>query len=127
MFKILFHSFFEIIQTQGHLNLFGQNTIVKGYEIHHGITTFPAEHIPAVHLDGGQTDGMISADQQIFTTYLHGLFDTPKALQALLDWAGLEKSEAFDLTQHREAQFNWLAQTLEKHCKIASIQAIMGV
>jgi len=113
-------------QTQGHLNLSGQNTVVKGYEIHHGITTFPTGHIPAVYLGSGQTDGMISADSQIFTTYLHGLFDTPKALQALLNWAGLEKSEAFDLAQHRETQLNWLAQTLEKHCKIASIQAIMG-
>ena len=110
-------------QVQGTLNLPNQPKI-QGYEIHHGKSQFPQSCSPAGWMNN-QPEGMISDDNQLLVTYLHGLFDTPEALQAILQWAGLGKSAFFDLTEHRETQLNWLAHTIEQHCQIENILEIM--
>jgi adenosylcobyric acid synthase len=85
---------------------------VRGYEIHMGRTTGAALSRPAVMLDGERPDGAISADNQIAATYLHGIFDTPEACAALLEWAGLREAEALDYPALREASLDRLADTL---------------
>lgn len=70
----------------GHLHLPGHPRCA-GYEIHHGHSSGPALGQPAATFSGGRLDGAQSADGQIFSTYLHGLFDAPEALSALLEWA----------------------------------------
>ena len=90
---------------------------LRGYEIHMGISHGPALDRPAVHL-GGRTDGAISADDRILATYVHGLFDEPAALSALLAWASPAAAASFghlDLAQRREADIDRLADTLERH------------
>ncbi len=96
-----------------------------GYEIHMGMTTSvtmgvtthvtpnPALAHPAVRFDDGREDGIISADNQIFSTYCHGLFDQPEALIALLTWAGMKDAEHVDFTARREADLNRLADAVE--------------
>ncbi|WP_049721439.1 cobyric acid synthase [Gilvimarinus polysaccharolyticus] len=98
-----------------------------GYEIHCGASRGPAfdaaTHkgapftIAATGAEQVRTEGVASADGQILATYIHGLFDAPSALNALLNWAGLacDANTAFDLQAHREAQLNRLADTLEQH------------
>ncbi|MGB4766169.1 MAG: cobyric acid synthase CobQ, partial [Rugosibacter sp.] len=54
-----------------------------------------------------------SADNQIFSTYCHGLFDQPEALTALLAWAGMKDGEPVDFTARREADLNRLADAVE--------------
>ena len=100
---------------------------VSGYEIHQGITDFGCMQSTdySMQFSNGDLDGLISEDQQIFTTYCHGLFDETTSLQALLNWAGLVKSEAFDLNQHREQQIERLADTLESHLDIEQVLQIM--
>lgn len=114
----------------GRLNLTNQAKIkakIKGYEIHQGQTNFAdfPELPHAIEFTNGDKDGLISADNQIFTTYLHGLFDEPKALQNLLNWAGLETAERFDVNDFRESQINRLADCFEKHLNLDKILAIL--
>ncbi|WP_237264178.1 cobyric acid synthase [Thiomicrorhabdus immobilis] len=129
----------QLINRQGTLNsvcLSRKNTnppglvkhaSVTGYEIHQGVTDFgdTQNSLYAIKYDNGELDGLISEDQQIFTTYCHGLFDEATSLQTLLNWAGLLESETFDLNQHREQQIERLADTFESHLDIEQILNIL--
>jgi adenosylcobyric acid synthase len=94
---------------------------VAGYEIHMGVTAGPALACPAVLLDDGHADGAISADGQIFATYLHGLFDAPQACCALLAWAGVGDAQTQDYAALREASLERLADTCEAHLDLAAL------
>ena len=81
---------------------------VSGYEIHMGVSRGPALERPAFEI-AGRPEGVISEDGQILGTYLHGLFDRPDALAALLAWAGLKDPQPVDLAQLREASLERIA------------------
>ena len=107
---------------------------LAGYEIHMGVTTGPGLSRPAAWLEAEgdpaatRADGAVSVDGQILGTYVHGLFDTPAALCALLAWAGLEAEGAggavqVDLAARREADLDRLADALEAHLDLAALFA----
>ncbi|AJC21509.1 cobyric acid synthase [Pandoraea pulmonicola] len=98
---------------------------VKGYEIHMGVTQGAALARPAVWLDDGGTDGARSADDQVMGTYLHGLFDTPQALQALLAWAGASDIAMQDYDALREASLDRLADSMAGHLDLARVWACL--
>jgi adenosylcobyric acid synthase len=81
---------------------------VTGYEIHMGVSAGPALANPAFYI-GAHPEGARSADDQIMGTYLHGCFDHPQALAALLRWAGLENAAPIDLAQLREQSLDRIA------------------
>ncbi|MEB8430878.1 cobyric acid synthase [Cocleimonas sp. KMM 6892] len=101
---------------------------ITGYEIHAGITHGNALENPAVLLDSNhedaKPDGAISADDQILCTYLHGFFDTPDSLQAILDWAGATTIEQFDINTQRESQLERLADAIEDSLAMDDIISI---
>lgn len=99
---------------------------VQGYEIHMGISHGPALERPALHLDG-RTDGAISEDGQILGTYLHGLFDTPAACDALLAWAGLAAPQSPDHIAQREAGIERLADAVEQHLDMRMLERLFGL
>lgn len=86
---------------------------VSGYEIHCGISHGEDLARPFAHLDGGD-DGAASADGLVRGSYLHGLFDDPGALQAVLQWAGLHDAEPLDIRALRERSIERLADTVER-------------
>ncbi len=88
---------------------------VHGYEIHCGHSSGPALARPALALADGRMDGARSADDQVLASYVHGLFDAPEALSALLAWAGLAEAEPFDIAARREASIERLADVVEAH------------
>ena len=107
---------------------------VTGYEIHMGVTSGPALARPALWLAHGneaaatRPDGAVSHDGQILGTYVHGLFDAPAALSALLAWAGLdaatlEGAGQIDLAARREADLDRLADSIEAHIDLAALFA----
>ena len=100
---------------KGVLHLFpnAQTADITGYEIHCGVTKRPDKAIPAIEYCDGTTDGIISDDNLILGTYLHGLFDSADAATALLAWAGLTHTVAIDMNSHRDKQLNRLADTVE--------------
>lgn len=103
----------QLRQVSGALSF--ADVAVQGYEIHAGLSKGKALENPALTLidDIGNTrpDGAISDDNQILATYLHGLFDEPDALQALLQWAGYDQAHhrLVDINQIRETQLDRLA------------------
>ena len=88
---------------------------IKGYEIHCGISTYLKDYQPFAILGDGRHDGCISDDGLILGTYIHGLFDYPELTNTLLNWAGLNASNAINLDEHREQQLNRLADCLEEN------------
>lgn len=113
------HANKQLHNVEGRLLLGG--VAVSGYEIHAGISHGDALSRPLVQLDNGRSDGARSADGQIIATYLHGVFESPAASAALLQWAGLQNVERIDYRALREENLEWLADTLETHVDMARI------
>ncbi|PCK32028.1 cobyric acid synthase [Pseudoalteromonas piscicida] len=110
-----------LTQVSGTCRLNDQHTDISGYEIHAGVSFGPALENPFLFFDSHPNqcakDGFISLDNQIAGTYLHGLFDTVAATQAILTWAGGQQAAAtaIDLAEHRERQITRLADSCEAH------------
>lgn len=115
----------QLRNVRGHL-LPGGAT-VTGYEIHCGVSTGPGMTIPAVQLDDGSSDGARSDDGRVLGTYLHGLFDAPDALAALLGDAGLDHAAPLDLLALREATFDRLADTIDAHMDTTMLASLFGL
>ncbi|MGH8146606.1 MAG: cobyric acid synthase [Rhodanobacteraceae bacterium] len=98
---------------------------VAGYEIHCGVSTGPAMAMPLCVLDDDRSDGAVSEDRQIAGSYLHGLFDQPDALRALLGWTGLRDPSTVDLRALREASLERLADMVETHLDIARLWSLL--
>ncbi|MDA8363323.1 MAG: cobyric acid synthase [Gammaproteobacteria bacterium] len=97
---------------------------VTGYEIHAGVTTGPGLAHPVLDLEG-RSDGAISSDGQILGTYVHGLFESAAACDALLLWAGLRGPESPDYQRHREAEIDRLADEIERHLDVVAIEGLL--
>ncbi len=93
---------------------------VTGYEIHMGVTNGPALGRPAILLEGSP-EGALSADGLIFATYLHGLFDSPAACAAVLEWAGCAPAQHFDLDTLRETSLDRVADEIEAHLELEKL------
>ncbi|MFN4063273.1 cobyric acid synthase [Azoarcus communis] len=116
----------QLVNVCGHLCLEGAPT-VRGYEIHMGVSSGPALATPAARLEGGRSDGARSADGQVLGTYLHGLFDDPAALAALLRWAGAAgELQHVDLAARREADLDRLADAVESAIDLDRLMAAAG-
>jgi len=117
----------------GELHILGRIAKVKGYEIHHGATSaLNSEHTCHIQFSDNSADGYLSEDNQVFGTYLHGLFDEKQSCDLLLQWAGLnpqssDSSSALDLNAVREEMLNTLADSLESHLNMKCLATIMGI
>ncbi|WP_243041925.1 cobyric acid synthase [Dyella sedimenti] len=100
---------------------------VSGYEIHCGVSRGDALRQPSSVLDGGRPDGALSPDGQVLGTYVHGLFDEPQALAALLAWAGLREAAPFDVRAGREAAIDRLADAVETHLDTAALRRLLSM
>ncbi|MBV7314744.1 cobyric acid synthase [Shewanella sp. NIFS-20-20] len=118
----------QLLNVTGTLQLNGQAAKLKGYEIHCGVSHLLRANSQIVSLDGDHTnaarqDGVLSDDNQILGTYVHGLFDHPEAANLLLQWAGLNHSQqAIDMEALREDNLNRLADTLAQHLDFSLLQ-----
>ena len=96
--------------------LWDKTTAFRGYEIHTGISSGAALDNPACYFNEANqwvADGALSADNLIFGSYVHGLFDHPHALELLLSWAGMEHAQAVDINSLRETSIARLASATE--------------
>ena len=102
-------------QRSGTLCLDGKKVAVYGYEIHHG-STISDEAIAYLNvLENGEKEGFVSRDNNIAGSYLHGIFDTKEACNAILSWAGLSDNTSVDLAELRELSLEKLANAIEQH------------
>lgn len=116
----------QLRNVRGSLLLEASGATVRGYEIHAGVSRGAALERPLARLDT-HPDGAISADRRILGTYVHGLFDEPSALEALLSWAGLDAPQALDLSALREAAIDRLADAVEQHLDVAAIGRLLDL
>ena len=108
---------------KGHLTL--NNIEVTGYEIHAGVSEGSSLNRPLINFED-HNDGALSSDGLVAGTYLHGIFNTKPACDALLSWAGLKNQNAIDYEQLRENQLDRLADELEKHLDIDFIDTTLN-
>ncbi len=114
----------QLKQVQGYFQ--GDNSIqLTGYEIHAGSTRTIDESAALIKLQD-KTDGAVSEDGQIISTYLHGIFDHPQACRYLLNWAGLDAQQHYDYRDFQEQGINLLADTLEENLDISAIIEIIN-
>ena len=110
--------------------LLSSNKEVHGYEIHVGKTSGPALQHPAIDL-GGRFDGVVSEDNLIMCTYLHGIFDNDSGRQALLHWAGLEQGEGnsneFNYDSFKQKEIDRVADMLEQSIDYKQLCKITGL
>jgi len=111
----------QLKQRQGQLLFTNQECNVTGYEIHSGVSHFTSNKKHFALLENGEKEGFISADNNIIGTYLHGVFDHPEALKALLNWAGVKQGKDFDYDQHRNSEIDRLADSTEQHMNIDAL------
>ena len=107
-------------QCTGHMNI--GNAPIQGYEIHMGRSHGPALSAPLIIGDetsNNEADGAISPDNQIIGTYWHGLFESSRACDALLNWAGLTEAQSIDYHALRESEINRLADCIEEHLDLS--------
>ncbi|WP_266160688.1 cobyric acid synthase [Dyella silvatica] len=115
----------QLRQVQGRLAF--ADASVRGYEIHCGVSRGPGLAQPSSVLADGRYDGAISADGQVLGSYLHGLFDEPQALAALLGWAGVREVVALDMHALREASIERLADAVEGYLDTRVLLGLLGV
>ncbi|MDD1676426.1 MAG: cobyric acid synthase, partial [Methanomicrobiales archaeon] len=84
---------------------------VEGYEIHMG----SSERLSDREAFAG--DGAVSADGLVFGTYLHGLFENPGAVEALMHFLATRKGipQAADPNARSSDPFDDLADLFESH------------
>ncbi len=118
----------QLRNVRGTLSL--EAAAVAGYEIHAGVTSGAALNRPAMQLEhDGEffADGAVSADGQILATYLHGLFESKAATDALLRWAGLTDVTTPDYHARREADIDRLADAVEMHLDGVQLRHLFGL
>ncbi|CAM2865397.1 cobyric acid synthase [Vibrio rarus] len=110
----------QLKQAKGTLTLPGQHGVeVFGYEIHAGETTGVSQDAPLTL--NGLKDGAIGCDDQVFGTYLHGIFEAPQACAAILSWAGLQQAKGYDFAQMREESISRVADAIEQHLDLKTL------
>ena len=100
----------------------------QGYEIHMGETENRSQH-PFARKIGGVHEGAASGN--VFGTYLHGLFDSTEAVNALAaflaDRKGIPLSGTITMSRrvYREQQYNRLADVVRQNLDLSRIYKVM--
>ena len=72
-------------------------------------------------------DGVLSEDNQVMGTYLHGLFDETTMLQHWLRWAGLSDVDVFDYQAFRDQQIDRIADVVEVEMPLSRWLKLLSV
>lgn len=98
---------------------------IRGYQIHVGVSVTPQTAPVFALLDSGEKDGSISDDNQVAGTYLHGLFDDPKSLQRVIEWAGAKITMIDDYQALQEQELGRIAKACNEHLDWRLIQSLI--
>jgi len=96
----------------------------EGYEMHVGRTTGSSR--PMLLMDGGATDGAVSADGRIMGCYVHGLFNQGSARRAFLEALGAA-SDGLNQSIRVDAALDEIANALESAFDIQALATIAGL
>jgi adenosylcobyric acid synthase len=111
----------RLTRKSGHHSLSGER--VFGYEIHHGISTQNGE--PVLLFDDGSSCGLISPDNMVWGSYLHGIFDSDTFRRWFIDRLrqrnGLAPLGQVIATYNLENSFDRLADCLRENVDMTKI------
>jgi len=106
-----------------------EGTLVRGYEIHMGRTTLGPGAAPLLRLRGtgerAHPDGAIRG--AVCGTYLHGLFDDPGLRAAFLNGLRAARGLPARPAARRADDIDRLADHVEAHLDVATLDAVIGV
>lgn len=80
----------KLSEVKGHL--FMNDAECRGYEMHLGETKHHQYYQPFATLEHDRAEGIVSENGKIIGTYLHGIFQSDYARQALLNYFGTQES-----------------------------------
>ena len=102
-----------------HGPILAQMGSVKGYEIHMGETIRTGDN------EAFEGEGAVSDDGLVIGTYLHGLFENPSAVRALLTYLYRKKNLDFEMdpTEKDRDVYEDLAAEFERHVRLDPILA----
>ncbi len=93
---------------------------VEGYEIHMGVTE------PGSDQEALVGDGRASADGLVFGTYMHGMFQNPTAVNALLSYLFARKKERFTpIDTGKKDPYDELSEIFETHVDMDAVVALV--
>ncbi|MBE1302225.1 MAG: cobyric acid synthase [Alteromonadaceae bacterium] len=102
-----------------------ESVAIRGYQIHVGVSATTQTAPVFALLDSGAKDGCISNDNQVAGTYLHGLFDDPKSLRRVIEWAGAKIAMIDDYQALQEQELNRIAKACNEHLDWRLIQSLI--
>lgn len=102
-----------LTNVQGVMTLGDNQVNVTGYEIHAGVTSI--NEVSPIKLASGVKEGAISDCNQVFGTYLHGIFDSPEVVPAVASWLGLDHIATVDHKLNQEKAIERIADAVEEH------------
>jgi adenosylcobyric acid synthase len=103
----------------GTLTLAGDTSSVSGYEIHAGRCEYIGSN--CISLSNGRKDGIVDESNQIFGTYLHGLFDDKKASELILRWVVGKEVSGIDIEKTKDEAIERLAQVVDSCVDLSKI------
>lgn len=113
-----------------------QGAAVEGYEIHKGINVYGADLQPALRIRSrcgnpeDALDGICNRAGNVFGTYIHGIFDNPAFLRALLNNVRRRKGLpeqcgcALSYREFKEKEYDRLADIVRSHIDLPRIKKI---
>jgi len=114
------------------------NAKINGYEIHCGVSTGTALKNPAIQFtdtkqNNNQSNnqsinhGVLTPDGTILGSYLHGLFDTESAMNAILQWAGLSNPAASNFQSKCSESIETLANAIDHYIDMEVIYSALNI
>lgn len=108
---------------------------IEGYEIHLGVSSLH-EELASMTSITNQIDGETKPDgaycNNVYGTYIHGIFDKNNTAERLIHCLAKEKKvdigemTTMDYVQYKETQYDDLADTLRKHLDMPKIYEILN-
>ena len=104
----------------GTIFLSGRQEFFSGYEIHVGKTQ-PIDDVKnPLELDQNETSGVLSIDDQVLGVYIHGIFETGKVLNLILEWTtGICNNDlVINYDDYRNNQIDRLAKVVKEYVDV---------
>ena len=114
---------------EGELCLERKNVTVRGYEIHAGASCLVNGSLknnqPLLNVNG-EKHGLLTPDNQIAGCYLHGLFDTPEALQLIMHWVGSDVGESISIDELENIAINRISDACQQYLDMDKVDKLLS-
>lgn len=107
-----------------------QENFVSGYEIHNGISKINNNAVPFIKSEKESILGVCNKEGNVFGTYLHGVFDTGKLAENLINKIRRQKgisclTNNIDYSRYKLNEYDKLAKLLEENIDMKRAKEII--